>query len=63
MIDYKKAESIFVKHECTDFRWIDPREIVTSQWVRTKCLYGCGNFRVFLHRIGTNMAQIFLEVK
>jgi predicted metal-binding protein len=26
---------------CTYFRWIDPKDIVVSQWVRMKCMYGC----------------------
>lgn len=24
-----------------DFRWIDPRKVVVSQWVRVKCMFGC----------------------
>jgi predicted metal-binding protein len=26
------------------FKWIDPREIVTGYWVRTKCIYGCPSY-------------------
>jgi len=37
-------ESLFHKHGYEDFRWIDPQRIVVSQWVRMKCLYGCGGF-------------------
>ena len=44
MVDQEKLEPIFNKYECTDFRWIDPREIVTAQWVRTKCMFGCKNY-------------------
>ena len=44
MKDRRKLESVFKKHGCADFRWIDPREIVTAQWVRAKCMFGCGNY-------------------
>jgi len=27
-----------------DFKWVDPGQIVTGQWVRTKCLYGCPSY-------------------
>ncbi len=41
MIDRKKLEAKFIAHNFRDFRWIDPKQIVTGQWVRTKCLFGC----------------------
>jgi len=44
MVEQTKLESIFNKYECTDFKWIDPKEIVTAQWVRIKCKFGCGNY-------------------
>jgi len=44
MSDIKKLESIFNKYGFPDFKWIDPREIVTAEWVRIKCTFGCGNF-------------------
>jgi predicted metal-binding protein len=37
-------EALFVKHGFTDFRWIDPAEIVVAEWVRMKCLYGCREY-------------------
>ena len=37
-------ESLFAKHGYTDFRWIDPRDIVVAQWVRLKCMFGCAEF-------------------
>jgi predicted metal-binding protein len=37
-------ESLFRKSGFTDFRWIDPRAIVTAQWVRMKCRFGCGEY-------------------
>ncbi|MFX0182576.1 MAG: DUF2284 domain-containing protein [Candidatus Hodarchaeota archaeon] len=37
----KDLEEIFLKSEFSDFKWIDPAEIVVSHWVRMKCIYGC----------------------
>jgi predicted metal-binding protein len=37
-------EAIFCQHGFTDFRWLDPAEIVVAQWVRMKCMYGCGSY-------------------
>lgn len=37
-------ESIFNKYGFTDYKWIDPKEIVTGQWVRMKCMFGCENY-------------------
>lgn len=28
----------------TDYRWIDPADIIVAQWVRMKCLFGCGEY-------------------
>lgn len=39
-----ELEALFQKHDCADFTWIDPGKIVVSQWVRVKCIYGCGNY-------------------
>ncbi|MCK5022266.1 MAG: DUF2284 domain-containing protein, partial [Candidatus Pacebacteria bacterium] len=27
-----------------DFKWINPKEIVVSQWVRVKCEFGCSDY-------------------
>ena len=27
-----------------DFKWINPKNIVVSQWVRMKCTYGCPDY-------------------
>jgi predicted metal-binding protein len=37
----KDLERMFAGRGFSDFRWIDPREIVVAEWVRMKCLYGC----------------------
>jgi predicted metal-binding protein len=28
----------------TDYKWIDPKKIIVSQWVRMKCKFGCGEY-------------------
>jgi predicted metal-binding protein len=40
----KTIEGIIQKQGYTDYRWIDPEEIVVSQWVRMKCLFGCNEY-------------------
>lgn len=27
-----------------DYRWIDPKKIIVAQWVRMKCMFGCGEY-------------------
>jgi predicted metal-binding protein len=44
MDDHEKLEALFGKHGYTDFRWIDPKDIVVSQWVRMKCMFGCSSY-------------------
>ena len=39
-----ELEARFVRHGYTDFRWIDPKQIVVAQWVRMKCMYGCDDY-------------------
>ena len=41
MVDRGQLEKLFVEHGCDDFKWIEPRDIVVSQWVRMKCQFGC----------------------
>jgi predicted metal-binding protein len=40
----KELEALFQEHGIADFKWIDPKEIVVSQWVRMKCTFGCGEY-------------------
>ena len=42
--DHGELEALFQKHGYDDFKWIDPKQIVVAQWVRTKCMFGCPNF-------------------
>jgi predicted metal-binding protein len=40
----KELEALFHEHGISDFKWIDPKDIVVSQWVRMKCAFGCGEY-------------------
>ncbi len=44
MIDKAKIESILSEYDFSDFRWIDPRDIVVARWVRVKCVFGCSDY-------------------
>ncbi len=43
-INRPEVEALLHQHGYTDFRWIDPKQIVVSQWVRMKCTFGCGEY-------------------
>jgi len=44
VMKHEKLEKLFQKHGYTDFKWIDPKKIVVSQWVRMKCMFGCKGY-------------------
>lgn len=44
MMDRAQLETIFDKHGCQDFKWIESDEIVLGHWVRMKCKFGCKEF-------------------
>jgi len=44
MVDRKKFEERFIAHKFNDFRWIDPKTVVTAHWVRMKCIFGCREY-------------------
>ncbi len=44
MVDINQIESIVRNHHVDDFKWIDPKTIIVSQWVRMKCAYGCPSY-------------------
>jgi len=44
MNEHQELESLFEKHGYTDFKWIEPRDIVVAQWVRLKCAFGCWEY-------------------
>jgi predicted metal-binding protein len=39
-----KLEGIFGKYDLSEFKWIDPKKIIVSQWVRMKCMFGCREY-------------------
>lgn len=44
MADIELLEALFSKHNCTDYKWINPKDIVVGQWVRMKCMFGCVDY-------------------
>ena len=36
--------SMFEEHGFSEFKWIRPENIVIGQWVRIKCMFGCGDY-------------------
>lgn len=44
MSDLKQLETLFSRHGFTDFKWIQPKDIIVAQWVRMKCTFGCSNY-------------------
>lgn len=44
MSNRKQLENLFRKHRFEDFKWVDPRKIVVSHWVRMKCMFGCREY-------------------
>jgi predicted metal-binding protein len=44
MLNIGNIDSILRDQGYTDFKWIDPQEIVVSQWARMKCEFGCPSF-------------------
>jgi predicted metal-binding protein len=44
MTNKQELEAKFQKHGFKDFKWIDPKKIVISHWVRMKCMFGCHEF-------------------
>ena len=46
-VNAKKKETldcIFHSQGYTDYKWIDPTQIVVAQWVRMKCMFGCDEY-------------------
>ena len=40
----QELDTLFKTHGFEDFKWIDPGQIIVSQWVRMKCMFGCGEY-------------------
>jgi len=44
MTTKEKIESIVFNHGLSDYKWINPKEIIVAHWVRVKCTFGCSDF-------------------
>jgi len=44
MGNVSSLETLFSEHNYSDFKWIDPKDIIVAQWVRMKCMFGCGEY-------------------
>lgn len=40
----EKVDKILEKRGYSDYKWIDPADIIVSRWVRMKCMYGCSEY-------------------
>ncbi len=40
----KRIERMALRHGLEDFKWIQPKTIITGYWVRAKCQYGCPSY-------------------
>jgi predicted metal-binding protein len=40
----KELENLFQAHGYRDYKWVNPKKIIVSQWVRMKCTYGCAEY-------------------
>ena len=44
MRNREELEALFEEYSFTDYKWVDPKDIVVAQWVRMKCTFGCLNY-------------------
>lgn len=44
MINKQKIETIIAEKGFSDYKWINPKEIVVAHWVRVKCSFGCSDY-------------------
>ena len=44
MLAKKSIESIVEKQGLSDYKWIDPKDIVVAHWIRVKCTFGCPDY-------------------
>jgi len=44
MTGTEKIDSLLSGQGFSDYKWINPKEIVVAQWVRIKCLFGCADY-------------------
>ncbi len=41
---HSALDELFQTKDYTDYKWINPKEIIVSQWARMKCMFGCGEY-------------------
>lgn len=39
-----EVQAMLADHGITNYKWIDPQDIVVAQWVRMKCMFGCDEY-------------------
>ena len=44
MTTQEKVDSIVFKQGLSDYKWINPKDIVVAHWVRVKCIFGCSDY-------------------
>jgi predicted metal-binding protein len=44
MASRENIESILTNQDFSDYKWINPKEIVVAHWVRAKCTFGCADY-------------------
>src|SRR5512136_2472396 len=44
MVNRTELETLFAQQGYTDYKWIQPKDIIVAQWVRLKCMFGCANY-------------------
>ena len=37
-------DTILQANDYHDYKWVDPQKIIVAQWVRMKCMFGCGEY-------------------
>lgn len=40
----EKIESILDNNGFSDYKWINPKSIITAQWIRVKCTFGYSDY-------------------
>ena len=44
MANIDQVNAIIRRHGYEGYRWLDPKQIVVSEWVRMKCEFGCPSY-------------------
>ncbi len=46
MTEKSQLDEIIKSHGFQEYKWVDPQNIIVSQWVRFKCMFGCDSYGV-----------------